>query len=251
MERLAAEYLTLATLTQPSAGMPYWPARACQRRTSMPFGRAGRTGRSLPRCAMPKPAASTSKAPSPSWWPFGPATTPRTSPPCCTDGWSAGTGGQEPTAGDGQLHRRTHSAGRKRHQPRPGPGAGRSSQGDGTTCQDPDQQATEDRQAWVRWLGTSAGRPRAPRRLAREVSVVAAYRDRWHITSRRTLGAAPTPPTLSNGSNASERWLRPGGRLPPVRKRPFKTGQLSRHMSRSKHETKSNYERRSRRLFCA
>ncbi len=51
------------------------------------------------------------------------------------------------------------------------------------------EQAIEERPAWVRRLGTEPADPIGRERFVREVSVVAAYRDRWHITGGGTLGA--------------------------------------------------------------
>jgi hypothetical protein len=51
------------------------------------------------------------------------------------------------------------------------------------------EQAIEEGRAWVRRLGTAPADPIAHYRFVREVSVVAAYRDRWHITGGRALGA--------------------------------------------------------------
>jgi len=50
-------------------------------------------------------------------------------------------------------------------------------------------QAVEAGQPWVGALGTLPGDPTRRERWLREVSTVAAYRDRWHITSARPLGA--------------------------------------------------------------
>jgi hypothetical protein len=50
-------------------------------------------------------------------------------------------------------------------------------------------QAVVDAQPWVAALGTLPGEPTRRERWLREVSTVAAYRDRWHITSGSPLGA--------------------------------------------------------------
>jgi len=50
-------------------------------------------------------------------------------------------------------------------------------------------QAVEAGQPWVGALGTLPGDPTRRERWLREVSTVAAYRDRWHVTSGRPLGA--------------------------------------------------------------
>jgi hypothetical protein len=49
-------------------------------------------------------------------------------------------------------------------------------------------QAVVDAQGWVAALGTLPGDPTRRERWLREVSTVAAYRDRWHITSGSPLG---------------------------------------------------------------
>jgi len=49
-------------------------------------------------------------------------------------------------------------------------------------------QAVETRQSWVRRLGTPPAAPVSRERWVREVSTVAAYRDRWHISGQSTLG---------------------------------------------------------------
>jgi hypothetical protein len=49
--------------------------------------------------------------------------------------------------------------------------------------------AVEDTEAWVGTLGTPPDDPIRRERWLREVSTVAAYRDRWHITSGAPLGA--------------------------------------------------------------
>lgn len=50
-------------------------------------------------------------------------------------------------------------------------------------------QAVVDAEPWVTALGTLPGDPTRRERWLREVSTVAAYRDRWHITSGSPLGA--------------------------------------------------------------
>jgi hypothetical protein len=49
--------------------------------------------------------------------------------------------------------------------------------------------AVENAHVWVGALGAPPGDPTRRERWLREVSTVAAYRDRWHVTSRRPLGA--------------------------------------------------------------
>jgi conjugative relaxase-like TrwC/TraI family protein len=64
------------------------------------------------------------------------------------------------------------------------------------------EQAIEERRVWVRRLGTTPADPKGREQFVREVSVVAAYRDRWHITSSRTLGAG------SNSASTEQRVQR-------------------------------------------
>ena len=49
-------------------------------------------------------------------------------------------------------------------------------------------QAIEARHGWVQRLGPAPDDPGHRARWLREVSTIAAYRDRWHITGPRTLG---------------------------------------------------------------
>jgi hypothetical protein len=53
------------------------------------------------------------------------------------------------------------------------------------------EEAIAARDSWVRPLGALPSRPVQRERWLREVSTVAAYRDRWHIAGQRPLGAAP------------------------------------------------------------
>ncbi|HLX89895.1 MAG TPA: hypothetical protein VKR22_15730, partial [Acidimicrobiales bacterium] len=50
-------------------------------------------------------------------------------------------------------------------------------------------QAVEAGSPWVTGLGNPPSGPARRERWLREVSIVAAYRDRWHLTSQRPLGA--------------------------------------------------------------
>jgi hypothetical protein len=49
-------------------------------------------------------------------------------------------------------------------------------------------QAIEDRQVWVQRLGPVPGSPRHRARWLRNISIIAAYRDRWHISGPAPLG---------------------------------------------------------------
>lgn len=51
------------------------------------------------------------------------------------------------------------------------------------------QQAVAAGRPWLRGLGSPPSEPLRRERWLREVSTVAAYRDRWHLTSERPLGA--------------------------------------------------------------
>ncbi len=81
------------------------------------------------------------------------------------------------------------------------------------------EHAIEKRPAWLRRLGTAPADPVRREHFVQEVSVVAAYRDRWYITGGGPWAPSPTPPTPSNGSNARGRWRRPGGRWSSVKSR--------------------------------
>jgi hypothetical protein len=48
----------------------------------------------------------------------------------------------------------------------------------------------------VRHLGVPPSEPVRLARWLREVSIVSAYRDRWHIEGQRPLGAEPNPDNL-------------------------------------------------------
>ena len=72
MERLSAEYLTLATMPKPNAGTPCSCVRGSRDETSTPSVQARRTVRCSPRSARPRPAAWTSRRPSRNWSPAGP-----------------------------------------------------------------------------------------------------------------------------------------------------------------------------------
>ncbi len=50
-------------------------------------------------------------------------------------------------------------------------------------------QAIEAGAGWVQRLGSLPSDPARRARWVREVSTVAAYRDRWHITEQRSIGA--------------------------------------------------------------
>ena len=50
-------------------------------------------------------------------------------------------------------------------------------------------QAIEAGAGWVQRLGSRPADPARRHRWLREVSTVAAYRDRWHITEQRSIGA--------------------------------------------------------------
>jgi hypothetical protein len=53
------------------------------------------------------------------------------------------------------------------------------------------EEAMAARHSWVRPLGAPPSEPAHQERWLREVSTVAADRDRWHIEAQRPLGAAP------------------------------------------------------------
>jgi hypothetical protein len=53
------------------------------------------------------------------------------------------------------------------------------------------EEAVSARHSWVRPLGAPPKGPAQRERWLREVSTVAAYRDRWHIKGQRPLGVAP------------------------------------------------------------
>jgi hypothetical protein len=53
------------------------------------------------------------------------------------------------------------------------------------------QEAITARDSWVRPLGAPPRDPAQRDRWLRDVSTVAAYRDRWHIEGQRPLGMAP------------------------------------------------------------
>jgi conjugative relaxase-like TrwC/TraI family protein len=53
------------------------------------------------------------------------------------------------------------------------------------------EKAMTARHGWVRPLGAPPSEPSQRARWMREVATVAAYRDRWHIEGQRSLGAAP------------------------------------------------------------
>ena len=53
------------------------------------------------------------------------------------------------------------------------------------------EEAIAARHSWVRPLGAPPSGPVQRERWLREVSTVAAYRDRWHIEGQRPLGAIP------------------------------------------------------------
>jgi hypothetical protein len=90
MERLSAEYLTLATMAQSER----WDSLLAQSGLSDGDLAAARTsaahGPSSPPSGKPKPAGSMSKTPSLAWWPAGPWPTPPMWRRCCTAGWSVG-----------------------------------------------------------------------------------------------------------------------------------------------------------------
>ena len=51
------------------------------------------------------------------------------------------------------------------------------------------EQAVEDGHSWVQRLGNPPADPVRRERWMRALSTVAAYRDRWHISGERVLGA--------------------------------------------------------------
>ena len=53
------------------------------------------------------------------------------------------------------------------------------------------EEAIAARHTWLRPLGPPPSGSAQRERWLREVSTVAAYRDRWHIEGQRPLGAAP------------------------------------------------------------
>ena len=99
MERLSAEYLTLATLAQAERWDALLARSGLTDAELQSFGPARRTARSWPHSARPKPVVSTSKPPSPDWWPGAPWPTPPTSRRCSTAGSTAGP--RRPPAGAG------------------------------------------------------------------------------------------------------------------------------------------------------
>jgi conjugative relaxase-like TrwC/TraI family protein len=62
------------------------------------------------------------------------------------------------------------------------------------------EQAVEGRHPWVQRLGTPPSEPTRRERWMREVSTVAAYRDRWHITSQRAIGTDAKPESIEERS---------------------------------------------------
>ena len=67
-------------------------------------------------------------------------------------------------------------------------------------------------QTWVRPLGAPPREAAQRERWLREVSTVAAYRDRWHIEGQRPLGAARIEKTWNKRPSASGHWPPGSGR---------------------------------------
>jgi hypothetical protein len=66
---------------------------------------------------------------------------------------------------------------------------------------------------WLRPFGSPPNAPGKRERWLREVSTVAAYRDRWHIEGERPLGPAPDPENHEqtaqcNKALAAGKWAR-------------------------------------------
>ena len=202
IERLSAEYLTLATAAQAER----WDAllEAVRAHDDRPRGRplpATPTVRCSRPSARPRPAASTSRRPSPIWLPAAPWATPTTWPPCSTLGSIAGC--RRPAAGDrgsddliaGLIPRVEESAIRRwpglwpsaTRRWRRGPARWRAkrSRREKTGCagSDPPQMIEGTGHA-----GCARSRP------------IAAYRDRWHITGPRTLGGGDDVTTVEQRS---------------------------------------------------
>jgi hypothetical protein len=122
MERLSAEYLTLATLAQARAlGRPARPLGLHRRR---PRSRSGQRAHG-PLLAAFREAEARGldvEAPSLAWWPAGHWPTPPTWPRCCTAGWSVGPRRPAAAAGGRQPDRRAHPPGPRCQRPRDGPG---------------------------------------------------------------------------------------------------------------------------------
>ena len=100
LERLSAEYLTLATLAQHERWDNLLARSGLTDETSRLCEPVQRTVRSWPLSATQKPAASTLRRPSLAWWPAGPWPTPPMWPRCCTAEWSVGP--KPPVDGDGE-----------------------------------------------------------------------------------------------------------------------------------------------------
>ncbi len=69
--------------------------------------------------------------------------------------------------------------------------------------------------SWVRPLGARPREPAQRERWLREVSTVAAYRDRWHIEGQRPLGAAARREDLEQTAQR-ERALAAGERAKAI-----------------------------------
>ena len=104
------------------------------------------------------------------------------------DRWTQAAGGRRRMAR--QPHRRADPEGTGCHRPRDGPGVGRAGhrpwKSVPVTLAD---QAIEAGDGWVQRLGSLPSDPARRARWVREVSTIAAYRDRWHITEQRSIGA--------------------------------------------------------------
>ena len=77
------------------------------------------------------------------------------------------------------------------------------------------EEAIAARHTWVRPLGPPPSGSARRERWLREVSTVAAYRDRWHIEGQRPLGAAPDREDLEQTSQ-SKRALEAGERAKTI-----------------------------------
>jgi hypothetical protein len=82
-------------------------------------------------------------------------------------------------------------------------------------CRGLAEEAITARHSWVRALGDAPSESPQRERWLREASTVAAYRDRWHIEGRRPLGAAPDRKNLEQ-TDQRKRALAAGGRAKAI-----------------------------------
>ena len=190
MERLSAEYLTLATLAQHER----WDtllARSGLSEADLAAVRASAAHRSAPGRfpRTPKPAASTSRRPSLAWWPAGPWPTPPMWPRCCTAGWSVGP--KPPVAGAGEADNLIAGLiprAQRVSDPEMAQALAERDQAMEERARTLADQAVGTGESWVQRLGTPPATPARRERWIREVSTIAAYRDRWHITGQSAVG---------------------------------------------------------------